>query len=95
MDGAFDHRRVRFVGHDGRVAGRFDRLVFVPPPDEGRPETFIGSVGKEMQATAAFDTTVCKPKPIPTESAPATMASPDRSIPAELIATSAARKIPI
>ncbi|HRR32903.1 MAG TPA: BatD family protein [Kiritimatiellia bacterium] len=32
----------------------------VPPPDEGRPETFIGSVGKEMQATAAFDTTVCK-----------------------------------
>ena len=32
----------------------------VPPPDEGRPEGFIGSVGKDMKATAAFDTTVCK-----------------------------------
>lgn len=32
----------------------------VPPPDEGRPEWFIGSVGKNMKATAAFDTTVCK-----------------------------------
>ena len=32
----------------------------VPPPDEGRPEWFTGSVGKSMKATAAFDTTVCK-----------------------------------
>ena len=32
----------------------------VPPPDEGRPEWFIGSVGKSLKATAAFDTTVCK-----------------------------------
>ena len=32
----------------------------VPPPDEGRPEWFTGSVGKGMKATAAFDTTVCK-----------------------------------
>ena len=32
----------------------------VPPPDEGRPDWFIGSVGKEMKASAVFDTTVCK-----------------------------------
>ncbi len=32
----------------------------VPPPDEGRPDWFIGSVGRNMKATAAFDTTVCK-----------------------------------
>jgi hypothetical protein len=32
----------------------------VPPPDEGRPEWFIGSVGKSMKAAAAFDATVCK-----------------------------------
>ena len=32
----------------------------VPPPDESRPDWFIGSVGKDMKATAAFDTTVCK-----------------------------------
>jgi hypothetical protein len=32
----------------------------VPPPDEGRPEWFIGPVGKDMKATAAFDATVCK-----------------------------------
>lgn len=32
----------------------------VPPPDLGRPECFIGSVGKEMRAEASFDATVCK-----------------------------------
>ena len=32
----------------------------VPPPDEGRPEWFIGSVGKALKAAAAFDATVCK-----------------------------------
>ncbi len=32
----------------------------VPPPDEGRPECFTGSVGKGMKATAAFDATACK-----------------------------------
>ena len=32
----------------------------VPPPDEGRPECFIGSVGKALKAAAAFDATVCK-----------------------------------
>jgi len=32
----------------------------VPPPDEGRPETFIGAVGRSMQVSAALDATVCK-----------------------------------
>ncbi|MCL2104129.1 MAG: BatD family protein [Kiritimatiellaeota bacterium] len=31
-----------------------------PPPDEGRPEWFIGPVGRNAEATAAFDTSVCK-----------------------------------
>ncbi|MCL1920625.1 MAG: BatD family protein [Kiritimatiellaeota bacterium] len=32
----------------------------VPPPDEGCPEWFIGSVGRDAEAGAAFDTSVCK-----------------------------------
>lgn len=32
----------------------------IPPPDEGRPDWFTGSVGKDMKAAASFDTTVCK-----------------------------------
>ena len=32
----------------------------VPPPDEGRPEWFIGPVGRDIEVTAAFDTMVCK-----------------------------------
>ncbi len=32
----------------------------IPPPDEGRPDNFIGSVGKNITATAQFDTSVCK-----------------------------------
>ncbi len=32
----------------------------VPPPEQNRPENFIGSVGKQATATAAFDSTLCK-----------------------------------
>ncbi|MDD3545195.1 MAG: BatD family protein [Kiritimatiellae bacterium] len=32
----------------------------VPPPDAGRPDNFIGSVGKNMRAQSYFDTNVCK-----------------------------------
>jgi len=32
----------------------------IPPPDAGRPDNFIGSVGKSLQASASFDATVCK-----------------------------------
>ncbi len=31
-----------------------------PPPDAGRPDSFIGSVGTNMTATAALDTAECK-----------------------------------
>ena len=32
----------------------------VPPPDECRPEWFIGPVGRNAEASAAFDATLCK-----------------------------------
>jgi hypothetical protein len=32
----------------------------VPPPDEGRPDEFIGAVGHSMRAAASLDATVCK-----------------------------------
>ena len=32
----------------------------VPPPEEGRPDFFIGAVGKGMKATATLDTDRCK-----------------------------------
>lgn len=32
----------------------------IPPPDAGRPDCFTGSVGRNMQVNAAFDTSVCK-----------------------------------
>jgi len=31
-----------------------------PPPDEGRPEEFIGSVGRNINVSAQLDTNVCK-----------------------------------
>lgn len=32
----------------------------VPPPDTGRPEWFIGCVGRDLEAVATLDTMVCK-----------------------------------
>jgi hypothetical protein len=31
-----------------------------PPPDEGRPDCFIGAVGRNAQATAVLDASLCK-----------------------------------
>jgi hypothetical protein len=31
-----------------------------PPPDEGRPECFIGAVGREVEAKASLDASTCK-----------------------------------
>ena len=42
-----------------------------------------------------FETMFCSPKPIPTESAPATSAMLERSIPAPTTATSAASANPV
>lgn len=57
--------------------------------------TLMGRSISKMMPETKFDTMVCRPKPIPTDSAPATMASDDRSIPAEVIARTEARNIPI
>lgn len=35
-------------------------VAVVPPPEEGCPDTFVGTVGKNIQASAMLDTTVCK-----------------------------------
>lgn len=32
----------------------------VPPPEEGRPDSFIGAVGRGMKAAASLDASVCK-----------------------------------
>jgi len=48
------------VNKDVYTIGPAVTVRVIPPPDEGRPEWFTGSVGKAMKATAAFDTTVCK-----------------------------------
>jgi hypothetical protein len=48
------------VTKDVYTIGPAVTVRIVPPPDDGRPEWFCGSVGKSMKATAAFDATVCK-----------------------------------
>ena len=48
------------VNKDVYTIGPAVTVRVIPPPDEGRPEWFTGSVGKSMNAIAAFDTTVCK-----------------------------------
>lgn len=42
------------------VVGPAVTVRVVPPPEEGRPDWFIGSVGKSMKSTASFDTSYCK-----------------------------------
>ena len=42
------------------VVGPAVTVRVVPPPEEGRPDYFIGSVGKSMRATASLDTSRCK-----------------------------------
>ena len=65
----------------------------VVPTSIQSPSLTGRSINKMMPETK-FDTTVCKPKPIPTDRAPATMARPARLIPAALMATTDARNIP-
>jgi len=40
--------------------GAAETVRVTPPPDKGQPDNFIGSVGKNMQASAEMDTTICK-----------------------------------
>jgi hypothetical protein len=48
------------VTQDVYAIGPAVTVRVVPPPDEGRPEWFVGSVGQELNATASFDATTCK-----------------------------------
>ncbi|EKD60235.1 MAG: hypothetical protein ACD_54C00865G0001 [uncultured bacterium] len=63
-------------------------------PTSIQSPSLTGRSISRMMPDTKFDTTACKPKPMPTDNAPATMARPERSIPAALIPTSAARKMP-
>ena len=42
------------------VVGPAVTVRVVPPPEEGRPDYFVGSVGKSMRAAASLDTSRCK-----------------------------------
>ena len=42
------------------VVGPAVTVRVVPPPEEGRPDYFIGSVGKSLKAVASLDTSRCK-----------------------------------
>lgn len=42
------------------VVGPAVTVRVVPPPEEGRPDYFVGSVGKSMKASASLDTSRCK-----------------------------------
>ena len=63
-------------------------------PTSIQSPSLTGRSIKRMMPDTKFDTMFCKPKPIPTDKAPATMARPDRSMPVKLIASSADRKMP-
>ncbi|MDA3925345.1 MAG: BatD family protein [Kiritimatiellae bacterium] len=58
MSGVTPQREAVFT--DVYTIGAAATVRVIPPPDEGRPEDFIGSVGKEMITVAQLDTTVCK-----------------------------------
>ena len=56
-------------GADGRGNAIMDEVFtvgpavtvrVVPPPETGRPDWFIGSVGRNLRATATLDTALCK-----------------------------------
>ncbi len=53
-------KQLEAVFDDVYTIGAAVTVRITPPPDEGRPEDFIGSVGKNMRTSAQFDTTVCK-----------------------------------
>ena len=48
------------VFKDIYTIGAAETVRIIPPPDEGKPDDFIGSVGKKMTASAQLDTTLCK-----------------------------------
>ena len=70
-------------------------IVPETPPTSIQSPSLTGRSISRMMPETKFDTMFCKPKPMPTDRAPATMARPERSMPAVVKATSAATVIPI
>ncbi len=60
-----------------------DFTIPCEPPTSIQSPSLTGRSTSRITPETKFDTTFCRPKPMPTDSAPATIASPDRSIPAE------------
>lgn len=63
----FKGRVIVSADPSGRVAvksvfavGAACTVRVVPPPEEGRPRTFIGAIGTNLQVTATLDTQTCK-----------------------------------
>jgi len=48
------------IAQDVYAIGPAVTVRVTPPPDEGRPECFIGAVGRDVEATAALDASSCK-----------------------------------
>ncbi len=57
---AVDKASGRFKLREIFTIGPAVTVRVVPPPEQGRPEWFIGAVGRDMTAKAEFDTSVCK-----------------------------------
>lgn len=58
ITGADNQRRA--ITKDFFTVGPAVTVRVVPPPEEDRPEWFVGSVGRDMQIRTALDTDVCK-----------------------------------
>jgi tetratricopeptide (TPR) repeat protein len=63
----FKGRAVEQVNEQGQASARPVFAVgpaftvrVVPPPEQGRPDTFIGAIGTNLEVTAALDTQTCK-----------------------------------
>jgi hypothetical protein len=48
------------ISQDVYTIGPAVTVRVTPPPDAGRPECFIGAVGRNVEATAGLDATTCK-----------------------------------
>ena len=55
-----ENGQVSAVTADIFAIGPAATVRVVPPPEEGRPDWFVGSVGRSMEAHAELDATVCK-----------------------------------
>jgi tetratricopeptide (TPR) repeat protein len=50
----------RAIGGNVFAVGPAGTVRIIPPPDEGRPESYSGAIGSNLTIKAALDTTTCK-----------------------------------